>query len=99
MGISSSHQENYWRLPVIEGRVALFPRTFKWRLDFSSPPSTTTHFTTSFVLDLTAKDIIPPSTERDKNSSYVQNHLVEQIYAHLKSKAHTRESHFEKTNI
>jgi hypothetical protein len=50
--------------PVIEGRVALFPRTFKWRLDFSSPPSTTTHLTRSFVFDFTANDIIPPMSQK-----------------------------------
>jgi hypothetical protein len=50
--------------PVIEGRVALFPRTFKWRLDLSSPPSTTTHLTRSFVFDFTANDIIPPMSQK-----------------------------------
>lgn len=50
--------------PVIEGRVALFPRTFKCLLDFSSPPSTTLHFTVSFVFDITANDIIPPKTKK-----------------------------------
>lgn len=49
--------------PVIEGRFALFPRTFKWRLDFNSPPSITSHFTKSFVFDFTANDIIPPVTQ------------------------------------
>jgi len=46
--------------PVIHGNVALLPRTFKCRLDLSSPPSITWHFTVSFVLDFTASDIIPP---------------------------------------
>jgi hypothetical protein len=46
--------------PVIDGRVALFPRTLRWRLDFNSPPSTTTHLTVSVVFDFTASDIIPP---------------------------------------
>jgi hypothetical protein len=49
--------------PVIDGRVALFPRTLRWRLDFSSPPSTTTHLTVSVVFDFTASDIIPPVTQ------------------------------------
>lgn len=50
--------------PVMEGNVALLPRTFKWRLDFNSPPSITSHLTVSTVFDLTARDIIPPIPRR-----------------------------------
>ena len=46
----------------MEGNVALFPLTFKCLLDLSSPPSTTSHFTESSVLDFTTKDIIPPTS-------------------------------------
>lgn len=46
--------------PVMDGNVALLPRTFRWRLDFSSPPSTTSHLTVSSVFDFTDNDIIPP---------------------------------------
>lgn len=53
--------------PVIEGRVALFPLTFRCRLDFSSPPSITSHFTTSLVFDFTTNDIIPPGWRRVGN--------------------------------
>lgn len=48
--------------PVIDGRVALLPRTFRWRLDVNSPPSSTLHLTTTSVLDCTDSDIIPPVT-------------------------------------
>jgi hypothetical protein len=44
----------------MEGRVALFPRTFKWRRDLSSPPSMTSQITESDVFDFTVNDIIPP---------------------------------------
>lgn len=49
--------------PVIDGRVALFPRTFKCRLDFNSPPSMIWHLTVSAVFDLTFSDIIPPTSK------------------------------------
>lgn len=52
----------------MEGSVALFPRTFKWRLDFSSPPSITSHLTKSFVFDLTTRDIIPPKITMGRES-------------------------------
>lgn len=48
------------KVPVMDGSVALLPLTFKWRLDFSSPPSITLHLTVSAVFDITDNDIIPP---------------------------------------
>ena len=59
--------QNVQRIPVMEGSVALFPRTLRCLLDFNSPPSTTSHRTESVVLDLTNKDIIPPAIKKNMN--------------------------------
>lgn len=55
--VESRHQ------PVMDGNVALFPLTLRCRLDLSSPPSTTSHFTESSVFDFTRNDIIPPNQQ------------------------------------
>ena len=76
--------------PVIEGSVALFPRTFKCLLDLSSPPSITSHKTESSVLDFTINDIIPPiidlnsqclckAQDNEKKKKHMQSNIHKKI--------------------
>jgi len=61
---------------VIDGKVALFPRTFRWRLDFNSPPSTTSHLTVSADLAFTASDIIPPVAHKQEMNDQLMKHNI-----------------------